>query len=265
MLAPFQRVEPEPEQLHGANQPAHRADDVLAALRADARLDRREIVEQRFGILVSARRVAERETEAPVDEGELAPVQLRLLTRPDRIAHVGQRRRVALDRCDQLRRDAAAHRILREPRLQRFDVVDVALQHETARLLVRAADRVGRHVRVPVAIAADPAAEAQEGRYRRADPRFDPLEEERRFIEERFAKARDQVADFVLYRRSGRVQLIGLPEQHDLRAQLRLERIVLVGGEHALVESAQQLGGRRELLAGRAAQYLGRAHRTSSA
>jgi hypothetical protein len=58
--------------------------------------------------------------------------------------------------------------------------------------------------------------------------------------------------------RRAAIELVALPEQQDLRAQLGLDPGAILGGQHALVEVAQERRDRGQLVAGRAAEHLGR-------
>ena len=213
----------EAEHRDRAAQAPHGPHDVGPAAGRDARLDQCQVGIEIGGARVAAGFVVPRERQPAMDEGQLAAVGFGLLARADRVAHVDQRFAVAFDRGEQFRRDVAAHGVLREAHLQLLYRADRVFEHECARSLVRADQRVGRDVGVAVAIGADPAPERQEVRHRHAQLGLQPLEEQRRLVEDRFAKSRDQVAHFVADGRRGAVEFGALPQQHDLRAHLGVD------------------------------------------
>ncbi len=258
MLTPFELAQVKAEDLDGAAQTLQRPRDIVSAVRPHAALEHLEIGEKRPCIGVRALAVGDRERQAPMDERDLAAIRLRLLARSDRIAHVRQRGAVRVDRREEFGRNRTAHGILREPHLEILDRALVAFEHEAPRLLVGGDDRVGRDVGVAVAVPAYPAAEMQHRRHVPAQTVLQAFEQQRCLVEQRLAETGDEVAHLVVHGRRAAVQLVALPQQQDLRAQLRLDALAVLRGEHPLVEVAQGARDRGDLVAGRAAQHLGR-------
>src|SRR5271154_4635535 len=150
-------------------------------------------------------------------EGELAPIWLGGLTRADRRAHVGKFFLVTFQRRDDLREDLTAPSVLREPHLQALDLPKVALENETAAGFVREPGRFGRDVRIAVPVTPDPTSEAQKRRNRRrlavsfSQARFEPFEEHDRFVDERFTKPSEGIANLVVDGGRRQVEFVAFP------------------------------------------------------
>ncbi len=119
---------------------------------------------ERAPIRVAARLPREGQRQAPVHERDLAPVRLGRLTRTEPGAHVRELRFVALERGREQRAHVPAPRVLGEALLEILEFARVALEDELAAEFERECGRLRRHVRISVAVAADPAPEMQEGR-----------------------------------------------------------------------------------------------------
>ena len=106
----------------------------------------------------AARRVF---TSFCLDAGELQPVGLLGVQPEEARLHLGQQLQVARERLAQLRRGAGDPLGARQVAPQHVHHRDRVAQRVVVLQAEHAADAVGRHVRVAVAVAADPAAEPE--------------------------------------------------------------------------------------------------------
>ena len=222
------RREVEAEDLHRADQRRQtRADQRAAVVLRERGLDRaqvrQEFVRARVGCLpghrvtqrLRARQRVQRARQPRVDAHQRAPVGL--------VRAVLVRVRRALRERLHLRRDLHQQRRQRQLRAQLVDFRQVEAQHRLRLPRERHVECGGRHVRIAVAIAADPVAHPEEARDLVARQRLLDLGVHPRDLrQEGRAVVRQRVLDLVGHRELGVAQHPRLPELRDAGAQRRL-------------------------------------------
>jgi hypothetical protein len=271
VLAQVDGGEVEAEHPDGAPQRAQApAGERRRAVRHEGAVDHVEVGEERVRRLVG-RRLPDRVAghlavaeglggrgEAGVEARDGAPVGLVLPVR----GAVGR----ALGELLRLVGDADDAPVEGELAAEPVQLVEVVREGPLALELQGLREHVGGHEGVAVAVAADPAAHAQEGRQLGAVPGgvaggelvLEGGVEARQLGQEGVVVIREAVHDLVDHLEAGAAQDAGLPEGQDGAAQAFLVDALLLGRQADAVALGEELGDLHLAVDGGAAAHLGR-------
>ncbi len=264
VLPHVERCKVEPEHLDRADQPPERTDpaELPLAVCRQAIGDRNKVAAEIGGSRVSVTLQRRRPRRRLADDLHIGRAQPRITARQR--AAIGlvaaARRAVAArlgQRLDRFRNCGQARRH-RQFGAQPMHRVDIMAQHRRGIAPRRHHHRLGSDERVAVAVAADPAADAQETGGALPHLGFPSCVQPRHHRQEHVAEIGQRIVDLVGDEQFFHAQRPRLPQQHDLPPDRILDDIALGRLVGAAVAQQHQFGDAVLVVEHRLAPHLGR-------